>query len=65
MKHPLVPRIYVADVSLLWTLMWIASWSPYLEPARRGVGLVSSFLSRRKKGGREDLHQVRRDEGAR
>ena len=56
MKHPLVPRIYVADVSLLWTLMWIMSWSPCLEPVRRGVGLVGSILRRREKGVREDLH---------
>lgn len=56
MKHPLVPRIYVADVSLLWTLMWIMSWSPCLEPVRRGVGLVGSILRRKEKGVREDLH---------
>lgn len=28
MKHPLVPRIYVSDVSLLWSLMWIMSHHP-------------------------------------
>lgn len=38
MKHPLVPRIYVADVSLLWTLMWIASHHPLPFRARQTFG---------------------------
>ena len=35
MKHPLVPRVYVADVSLLWSLMWIVSYHPVPYRIRR------------------------------
>lgn len=33
-KIPAVPRIYVADVSLLWSLMWIMSHHPLPFAAR-------------------------------
>ena len=34
-KIPAVPRIYVADVSLLWTLMWFMSHHPLPFAARK------------------------------
>lgn len=38
MKHPLVPRIYVADVSLLWSLIWIMSHHPLPFRVRQAAG---------------------------
>lgn len=36
-KIPLVPRIYVKDVSLLWSLLWIASHHPLPHAIRQKI----------------------------
>lgn len=37
-KPPLVPRIYVKDVSLLWTALWIMSHHPLPNRIRETFG---------------------------
>lgn len=50
-KIPAVPRIYVADVSLLWTLMWFMSHHPLpyavREKARKLLKGVARLLTGR------------------